>query len=58
MADPNLQLLLDAAKLLIPILDELVFIAGCTTGLLISDEGASDVRPTFDVDATLRSQNI
>lgn len=51
MADPNLQLLLDAAKLLIPLLDELVFVGGCTTGLLISDEGAGDVRPTFDVDA-------
>jgi hypothetical protein len=51
MADPNLQLLLDAARLLIPVLDELVFVGGCTTGLLISDEGAGAVRPTFDVDA-------
>ena len=51
MADPNLQLLLDAARLLIPVLDELVFVGGCTTGLLITDEGAGDVRPTFDVDA-------
>jgi predicted nucleotidyltransferase len=51
MADPNLQLLLDAAKLLIPVLDELVFVGACTTGLFISDEGAGAVRPTFDVDA-------
>lgn len=51
MADPNLQLLVDAAKLLIPILDELVFVGGSTTGLLITDEGAADVRPTSDVDA-------
>lgn len=51
MADPNLRLLLDAAKLLIPVLDELVFVGGCTTGLLISDAGAAAVRPTFDVDA-------
>jgi len=51
MAHPNLQLLTEAAKLLIPILDELVFVGGCTTGLLISDEGAGAVRPTFDVDA-------
>ncbi|HLG15316.1 MAG TPA: hypothetical protein VJH03_12545 [Blastocatellia bacterium] len=51
MADPNLQLLIDAAKLLIPVLDKLVFVGGCTTGLLISDKGAGDVRPTFDVDA-------
>lgn len=51
MADPNLRLLKEAAKLLIPVLDELVFVGGCTTGLLITDEGAGDVRPTFDVDA-------
>jgi hypothetical protein len=51
MADPNLRLLKEAARLLIPVLDELVFVGGCTTGLFISDEGAGDVRPTFDVDA-------
>lgn len=51
MAHPNLELLIEAAGLLIPLLDELVFVGGCTTGLLITDEGAGDVRPTFDVDA-------
>lgn len=51
MADPNRRLIKEAAKLLIPVLDELVFVGGCTTGLFISDEGAGDVRPTFDVDA-------
>jgi len=51
MANPNLQLLVDAAKLLKPILGELVFVGGCTTGLLITDKAAADVRPTFDVDA-------
>ena len=51
MADPNLRLLTEAAKLLIPVLDELVFVGGCTTGLFISDEGAADVRITIDVDA-------
>ena len=51
MANPNLRLLKQAAKLLIPVLDELVFVGGCTTGLLISDEGASGVRSTVDVDA-------
>ena len=51
MADPNLRLLEEAAKLLEPVLDELVFVGGCTTGLLISDEGAAGVRSTFDVDA-------
>jgi predicted nucleotidyltransferase len=51
MADPNLRLLVDAAKLLVPLLDELVFVGGSTTGLLITDKGAGDVRPTSDVDA-------
>jgi hypothetical protein len=51
MANPNLQLLTDAAKLLEPILGELVFLGGCATALLITDNAAADVRPTFDVDA-------
>jgi hypothetical protein len=51
MANPNYQLLIDAAKLLKPLLGELVFVGGCTTGLLITDKAAGDVRPTFDVDA-------
>jgi hypothetical protein len=51
MANPNLQLLVDAAKLLKPILGELVFVGGSTTALLITDKGAADVRPTYDVDA-------
>jgi hypothetical protein len=40
MANPNLQLLTDAAKLLEPILGELVFVGGCATALLISDTAA------------------
>ena len=51
MANPNYQLLVDAAKLLRPILGELVFVGGCATGLLITDKAAADVRPTYDVDA-------
>jgi hypothetical protein len=50
MSNPNLQLLTDAARLLGPILGELVFVGGCATALLITDN-AADVRPTFDVDA-------
>ena len=51
MANPNFELLTDAAKLLRPILGELVFVGGCATALLITDGAAADVRPTFDVDA-------
>lgn len=51
MANPNFQILVDAAKLLKPILGELVFVGGCTTALLITDRAAAEVRPTYDVDA-------
>jgi len=51
VANPNLHLLTDAAKLLRSILGELVFVGGCATALLITDKAAADVRPTFDVDA-------
>jgi hypothetical protein len=51
MPNPNLKLLVDAARLLTPILEELVFVGGCTTALLITDKAAADVRPTYDVDA-------
>jgi hypothetical protein len=51
MANPNLELLTDAAKLLEPLLGELVFVGGCATALLITDKAAADVRPTFDLDA-------
>jgi hypothetical protein len=50
MANQNLELLIIAAKLLRPVLDDLVFVGGCATGLL-TDEAAAEVRPTFDVDA-------
>jgi hypothetical protein len=41
MANPNYELLVDAAKLLEPILGELVFVGGCATGLLIISAIAS-----------------
>lgn len=50
MNDPNLTLLEAAVKLLEPLLDELVFVGGCATGLLISDTAASGIRATKDVD--------
>src|SRR6266404_8233350 len=51
MPNRNLELLTDAAELLRPVLDDLVFVGGCATSLLITDKAAADVRPTFDVDA-------
>jgi predicted nucleotidyltransferase len=51
MPNANLELLKVTARLLQPVLNELVFVGGCTTGLLITDPGAAEVRSTLDVDA-------
>jgi hypothetical protein len=51
MSKHNLDLLIEAARLLKPLLGELVFVGGSTTALLITDKAAADVRPTYDVDA-------
>jgi len=49
MDDPNLEMLAAAARVLRPLLGELVFLGGCTTGLMISDPAAAGVRPTNDI---------
>ena len=51
MSKHNLELLAEAARLLKPLLGELVFVGGSTTTLLITDKAAAEVRPTYDVDA-------
>jgi hypothetical protein len=50
MPNPNIELLAGVARRLGPLLPEVVFVGGCATGLLITDEAAAEVRPTFDVD--------
>lgn len=50
MSNPNLALLTAMAKRLRPLLEELVFVGGCTTGLLVSDTASAPIRPTTDVD--------
>ena len=49
----NAQMLAAAVEKLVPLLDRIVFVGGCATGLLITDPGASPVRPTLDVDAII-----
>ena len=49
-SNPNADRLLAAVKKLTPLLDRIVFVGGCATGLLISDPAAAPVRPTLDVD--------
>src|SRR5713226_9035050 len=51
MSHPNLELLANAARRLEPLLEELAFVGGSTTALLITDKAAADVRPSYDVDA-------
>jgi hypothetical protein len=51
MSKHNLELLAEAARLLKPLLGELVFVGGSTIALLITDKAAAEVRPTYDVDA-------
>lgn len=51
MADPNRALFESVVRLLVPVLDELVFVGGCTTGMFVTDPAASGIRPTKDVDA-------
>ncbi len=48
--NPNLELLEAAVERLGPLVDELVFIGGCATGLLLSDPAAPPLRVTMDVD--------
>jgi hypothetical protein len=47
---PNIETLEMAAARLGELRDELVFLGGCATGLLISDAGAPPMRMTRDVD--------
>lgn len=51
MVDPNRALFESVVRLLGPVLDDLVFVGGCTTGLFLTDSAASGIRPTKDVDA-------
>jgi predicted nucleotidyltransferase len=49
--NPNLARLAAAATKLEPLLDQIAFVGGCVTGLLLTDPAAAFVRPTLDVDA-------
>jgi hypothetical protein len=51
MPNSNLERLIATARLLQPMLHDLVFVGGSMTGLLITDEASGDPRATLDVDA-------
>lgn len=52
-SNPNLAHLLVAAAKLAPLLDQIVFVGGCITGLLVTDPAAAPVRTTLDVDVII-----
>lgn len=48
--NPNLEILMLAVDQLGPLCNEIVFLGGCTTGLLITDPAAPPIRETKDID--------
>ncbi|MFO7971861.1 MAG: hypothetical protein R6U40_08940 [Desulfobacterales bacterium] len=50
ITNPNIQILEAAAERLRTLTEEMVFVGGCATGLLLTDPAASPVRATIDVD--------
>lgn len=48
--DANLAMLAVIADRLGALREQMVFLGGCTTGLLVTDPAAPDVRATMDVD--------
>ena len=51
--NPNLDILILAVEKLEELSDKVVFLGGCTTGLLITDQAAPPVRETIDVDVII-----
>jgi predicted nucleotidyltransferase len=58
MANPNLGLLVGMAQALGPLCEQVVFVGGCATGLLVDDANLMDVRPTEDVDAIVEVASL
>lgn len=48
--NPNLEILEAAVAQLGPLADQMVFLGGCATGLLLTDDAAPPIRATQDVD--------
>lgn len=50
ISTPNLEILEAVVALLDELVDRLVFLGGCATGLLLTDMAAPPIRATQDVD--------
>ena len=58
MENPNIEILMLAVDQLEELTDEMVFIGGCATGLLITDTAAPPIRVTKDVDAIVQVTSL
>jgi hypothetical protein len=58
MANPNLAMLIAMAQAMGPLCEQVVFVGGCATGLLVDDAEMMDVRPTEDVDAIVEVASL
>jgi predicted nucleotidyltransferase len=56
--NPNLDILEAAVEQLGPLADEMVFLGGCATGLLLTDPAAPPIRATRDVDAIVELASL
>jgi hypothetical protein len=56
--NPNLNILTQAVERLGELSDEMVFLGGCATGLLITDEAAPPLRVTKDVDTIVEAATL
>ena len=54
LQNPNLEILMMAVDQLGDLSDKMVFLGGCATGLLITDNAAPPIRITKDVDAIVQ----
>ncbi len=58
MKDSNRAMLSAMAERLGPLLERVVFVGGCATGLLVTDKTAPPIRTTEDVDVMPRWRPI
>lgn len=58
MANPNMAMLIAMAQAMGPLCEQVVFVGGCATGLLVDDAELMDVRPTEDVDAIVEVASL
>lgn len=58
LQNPNIEILTRAVERLGTLSQEMVFLGGCATGLLITDKAAPPLRVTMDVDAIVHVTSL